>query len=85
MSRSDSSREVRLITSRPETSSGPARPVDERAAVRRDQVLFGRDAHAVTCDSIRPSSSSFATTSWADSSGSWSSVSIRSSGLAGSS
>ena len=60
--------------------------VDEVAAVRLDQAVGGSgDAHAATCALTRPSSSSLATISCADSSASCSSVSITSSGLAGSS
>ena len=43
MSRSETSREVSVTTSSRSTSSGPlAGPVDERAAVRRDQAVDSR-------------------------------------------
>ncbi len=65
---------------------GPlARAVDERPAVRADEVLDGDGAHEATAACTSPSSSSLATTSCADSSGECASVSITSSGLAGSS
>ncbi len=65
---------------------GPlARAVDERPAVRADELLDGDGAHEATAACTSPSSSSLATTSCADSSGECASVSITSSALAGSS
>ena len=64
MSRSESSREVSVTASSPSTSSGrsPVRSTSV-AAVRRDQLAVGRDAHAATSAGTSPSSSSCATTS----------------------
>src|SRR6185437_15161883 len=61
--------------------------VDELATVRLDQPFRrrGHGAHAVTCAGIRPSSSSFAITTSADSSGVLPSVSTTISGLSGAS
>ena len=61
-------------------------PVDEPAAVRPDQpCLRGNDAHARTAESSTPSSSSFASTRRALSSGSSCSVSTTTSGADGAS
>src|SRR5687767_9368707 len=57
-----------------------ARPVDEPAAVRADQAIGRSDGHAVTLVGMSPSSSSFAITNAADSSGSMPSVSTTISG-----
>ena len=86
MSRSETSREVSVSRSRAVHAVGPvARAVDERAAVRRDEVIDGDGRHDATAAGTSPSSSSFATTSCADSSGECASVSITSSGFAGAS
>ena len=70
MSRSESSREVSGIVSRLAEVARPlAGAVDERAPVRRDQVVGRRRAHAATSAGTRPSSSSLATTRRALSSG----------------
>ena len=61
------------------------RAVDERPAVRTDEMVDGDGAHGATAAFTSPSSSSFETTSCADSSGECASVSITSSGFAGSS
>ncbi len=84
MSRSETSRDVSVSCSRAVDAVRPlARAVDERAAVRRDEVIDGDGAHDATAAGTSPSSSSFATTSCADSSGECASVSITSSGLVG--
>src|SRR5215207_5688702 len=74
---------------RVEVGGSLTRPIDQRATVWLDETCPGawhRDmAHAATLVSTRPSSASFSTTICADSSGSCSSVSIRSSGFTGSS
>ena len=64
-----------------------AQPVDERASVRMDQPVGvrGNGVHAVTCDGTSPSSSSFAITTPADSSGVLPSVSTTISASSGSS
>src|SRR5207249_11345247 len=62
-----------------------ARAIDERAAVRRDQLRIGDDAHAVTPAGMSPRSSRCCRISCALSSGSCCSVSMRTSGLLGSS
>ena len=63
MSRSESSREVSVDDlERVEVVRRVARPVDERAAVRRDQAIGRGDGHAVTLAGTSPSSSSFAMT-----------------------
>src|SRR5207245_2782197 len=62
-----------------------ARSVDQRAAVRCDQLRIRGDAHARTAAGIRPRSSRCCRISCALSSGSCCSVSIRTSGSAGSS
>src|SRR5205807_6883990 len=63
-----------------------ARPVDEPAAVRLDELLARRDRrHAATSSFTRPSSASLSTISRALSSGSCSSVLITSSGFSGAS
>ena len=86
MSRSESSREVSWTTlSVGEVVRRVARPVDEHAAVGLDQMIRGDGAHAVTVAGTRPSSSSFAMTTCADSSGVLPSVSTTISGLSGSS
>ena len=59
--------------------------VDERTAVGSDQAIRRDRGHAVTLAGTNPSSSSFATTNAADSSGSRPSVSTTISGLAGAS
>ena len=65
---------------------GPlARAIDEHAAVRRDQLGVGGDIHAVTPAGMRPRSSRCCRISCALSSGWCCSVSMRTSGLAGSS
>ena len=67
---------------------GPfAEPVDELSPMRLDQALgrYGNGGHAATCAGIRPSSSSFAITTSADSSGVLPSVSTTISGLSGAS
>ena len=60
-------------------------PVDEGAAVRRDQAVGRRNRHARTSAGMWPSSSSFAMTCAAASSGSVDSVSTTISGLTGAS
>src|SRR5207244_2057087 len=62
-----------------------ARPVDELAAVRGDQVVGRHGAHALTAALTRPSRSSASTMIRAVSSGSSVSVSTTISGLSGSS
>ena len=58
MSRSESSREVSVTTSSVVDVVRPfAGAVDERAAVRRDQLGVGGDAHTRTAAGIRPRSS----------------------------
>ena len=88
MSRSETSREVRVTVSSESTPSGRSpEPVDELSPVRLDQALgrYGNGGHAATCAGIRPSSSSFAITTSADSSGVLPSVSTTISGLSGAS
>ena len=86
MSRSESSRGVSAtISSWSRSRRRLAGPVDERAAVRPDQTVGRGDGHAVTFAGTSPSSSSFAMTNAADSSGSTPSVSTTISGDDGSS
>src|SRR6266540_1802028 len=62
-----------------------ARPLDELAAVRADEVSFGYGRQTRTSPKSSPSSSSLSTTDWALSSGETPSVLTTSCGLVGAS